>query len=188
VNASRTFLGLNAAAWTAILTAVLVVVTIIYVVLTGRLARHASSTADAAARSAESARNAAEASLRSADAAEAALPINFDAAYHAIPEVEQYWIEVVCLGATVFVHSAEVIFSMFETSDKQSHGETGPLRADEPLPARKHRGDTIHFAWPWGQVSTDSTPAATLVIGYGVRESAEPRHVECRVAFERPDS
>jgi hypothetical protein len=188
VNGSQTFLGLNAAAWTAILTAALVVVTIIYVVLAGRLARHASSAADAAARSAESARNAAEASLRSVDAAEAALPINFDAAYRTIPEVEQYWIEVVSLGGTVFVHSAEVIFSMFETSDGQSHGETGPLRADEPLPAKKHRGETVHFSWPWGQVSADSTPAATLVIGYSVRESAAPRQVECRVAFERRDS
>lgn len=191
------FLGLDAAAWTAIGTVGLVLatfalvgVTAAYVRLTGRLARHAETTAKAAQSSAASAERAAEATREAAEAtrqaaavAQAQLPVQFEVQYFALGPSRDpvVWLSAQNKGATVFLHGLTVESAVvhFPGEDEftvlmNDHRRAEPREGTQP-PQRLHREEHALFDWPYKRVDLGRFNAAWTTLEYSVERTGEKR-------------
>lgn len=158
----ETFLGFDASEWTAIGTIALSLVTIVYVVITGRIARSAAT-------SAASAKDAAEAAARSARIAEAGLHVDFAARYdHESSKLGNRWIELECTGGTVYFHGGVLDLAVFfpPGGEKNPKFALGRLEVDDPqeLPALMHKGEWAHLRWSHGDIDLERHASGTLTI------------------------
>jgi len=176
----ETFLGFDASEWTAIGTIALSLVTIVYVVVTGRIAR-------SAAKSAASAKDAAEAAARSARIAEAGLYVDFAARYdHESSKLGNRWIELECTGGTVYFHGAQLDLAVyFPPGDEKLKFAAGTFEVDDPpkLPALMHRGEWAHLRWAWGEVDLERHVSGTLTIEYSLQEAGSTRRIRRVIDF-----
>jgi len=187
---TRTFLGLDAAAWTAISTGALVGVTIVYVVITGRLSRAAATSAKAAEKAALSAE-------RTALAAQAGLSIDFKATYIGDVLAGTHppgpGLELENLGATVYIHALILQFA-FGIPDEGGSGWSRWDEEDVPcpalfqtLPAILHKGEHHMFQWPGPPLDfrTEKAAAATVSVQYSIGLDDPPRSRQLYVDFDR---
>ena len=183
---SQTFLGLNAAEWTAISVGALVLVTLIYVVVTGRLMRHAGRSARAAESAAKSAERAAVETSRVTAIAEASLRIDFAASYTDVTGIGPH-VTLRSRGATVFVRRVVVDMGLIRAAGKDEpemiNGELPLADAREKLPYLLHRDEMLGFRWPFPTVNVREMAIAFLVVEYSVEKDGAPRRLQRPLEF-----
>ena len=184
---TKTFLGLDAAAWAALITAV---ATAVLSFITWRYLRLTRRLVDATNRSAEAM---VEANL----VALGALPVSFEA---------EYWLEwdadedgshfqvigipqlnVTCTGAAVHVHSIafvqKVAFTLNGRLELAFGGTLEVVDPDEPLPVLRHSGQWVLCRWPGEVLNLAMGNHARVAVTYSVGPATEKRTTEVAVTI-----
>jgi hypothetical protein len=174
----QTFLGLDAADWTGISAGALVLVTLIYVIVTGRLARHAGRSARAAESSAKSAEMAVTRLV--------SLRIDFAASYTDVTGIGPH-VTLRSRGATVFVRRVVVDMGLIRAAGKDEpemiNGELPLADAREKLPYLLHRDEALGFRWPFPTVNVREMAVAFLDVEYSVEKDGAPRRLQRLLEF-----
>jgi len=136
-------LWLTSAQWTAVGTIALVIVTAIYVLLTGRVARHARRSAAAAERAAEAAREA-------ASATRANVPVDFriDCILFGRGRHGAGIVRVESAAATVYLQELLLESLWGPGLEPLSSDVQCPPGSGMTVPAVLHRGNAAIFGWP----------------------------------------
>lgn len=159
--------------WGGLLSSVvLIAVTGWYVYLTKKLA-------DSAKASANSSKEAAEASLSAVAAAVASVSVDFGVFPSGYVDRgrDRFALQVMCMGATVFVHSARLIDLGVEDAERArvvdwgfNSGDAMPLHVagKESVPRRLHKGETIFFFLPSECGEPVNVAALELIVDYSL--------------------
>lgn len=187
---------MDANGWIALATGGLVIVTLVYVVITWKIARHAAASADAARDSASAAAEAAEATRRAASIAEANLPVAFRAEYgDPIGGTSAGTLRIICEGSRLYVHGASLLGVVHDSEHgEQPHVVRGELQLVKPatdipglalqdLPALLHKDDPLAFRWPGSPVRTDKTNVAYVTIRYSIDPDEAAHEISKSVEF-----
>ena len=180
--------------WATIVTTLaLVVVTAWYAWLTRRTARSAEQSAASARDAAESARQAAAASVAAVQVDFAVNPVYLGEYFSGVT--------IRCLGATVYVHGATLIYA---TEEIEEVGEidsfmgvqltlSGNTRWDFTLPLRLHKEESLTFDLPWDRKAITQVISLRVDVLYSLDRQAQPTprsvtwHDQTR-GFRQPDS
>lgn len=166
---------------TASASAILVMVTIVYVVLTGKLAKEARRSSEAAQRSAENSRLAAEASERAATVAEAALQVSFEAEMELL--TARRFINITVAGANVYLHRADFdkglgrVTSEGRTEVTDDRIELRTVEGYPDFPRFLHAGRPVSltFSDPAPVMTTDQCVFGMLTITYSLSPASPTR-------------